>query len=246
MHQLIVSAPFGGYLRASGWTSTLGTFTVQRRAGFWKRWWRVLSTVRPYPRLGGWVNRLGLPNPGVRSLHGQYLGDCILSVHGFTLEEWTALGWIAAKLCPLAVEANLSCPNVQPATVTALVDGCLRLQGCGRPVIAKLPPVRWMDFARPLHANGVRVFHLCNTLPTPAGGLSGLPLMPLALWAVEEVRQAFGADVRIIGGGGVTCAEDVDAYLAAGANHVAVGSAFLNPFRWHLLRTLPAYLLRRS
>lgn len=232
MYRLIISAPVGNYLSRPWATSTLGTYTLQCRAGALLRAWRVLRTVRPWPRAGAWVNRLGLPNPGIGSLEGcQDLSGKILSVHGFCREEWIDLSRMVRRLQPLAVEANLSCPNVEQASIIALLDGCYRLQDCGLPVIAKLPPVRWMDFARPLYCAGIRAFHLCNTLPTPAGGLSGKPLKPLSLWAVQEVRQTFGESVRIIGGGGVTGPEDAREYLLAGANHVALASGLFT-LRW--------------
>lgn len=231
LRPLILSAPFGNYLSYPWATSTVGTYTLHRRAGMLKRWWRVLTTLRPLRRVGGWVNRLGLPNPGIDALSGTTLEGRILSVHGFSPGEWTQLGACAAWLRPEALEANLSCPNVAPAAVRALVDGCLRLLNWGLPVIAKLPPVRSLDFARPLYEGGVRHFHCCNTLPTPGGGLSGKPLKPLSLWAVAEVRQAFGEGVEIIGGGGIACVQDVWDYRRAGADRVAVGSALLNVFR---------------
>jgi dihydroorotate dehydrogenase len=177
------------------------------------------------------VNRLGLPSPGIASLAKHDLTGRILSVHGFAPAEWAELGFHALRMNPAAVEANLSCPNVDRESVASMVDACRILLGLGLPVIAKLPPVRWMDLARPLHGIGVRSFHLCNTLPTPGGGLSGKPLKPLSLWAVEEVRTAFGSGVYIVGGGGVSSAEDAREYVSAGADSVAVGSALLNPLR---------------
>jgi dihydroorotate dehydrogenase len=188
------------------------------------------------------VNRLGLPSPGIASLAKHDLTGRILSVHGFAPAEWAELGFHALRMNPAAVEANLSCPNVDRESVASMVDACRILLGLGLPVIAKLPPVRWMDLARPLYGAGVRAFHLCNTIPTPGGGVSGKPLLPFALWAVADVRQAFGDRVCIIGGGGVTGVEDVAAYRTAGANHVAVGSTLLNPLHWRRLPALAAAL----
>ena len=60
--RLIISAPFGNYLQPEGTTPTLGTFTLARRPG---RIQRIIRTVRWYPRIGAWVNRIGLRNPGI-------------------------------------------------------------------------------------------------------------------------------------------------------------------------------------
>lgn len=226
---LVISAPFGNYVTHPGATATVGTHTLHRRAGFLLCWWRVLTTVRRLPRIGATVNRLGLPSPGIGTLAGLELSADILSVHGFDRAEWCVLANVCRNLAPLAVEANLSCPNVSRASIAELVKGAVAMRESGRPVIAKLPPLRWLDFARPLWEDGVRAFHLCNTLPCPAGGLGGKPVKALALWAVEEVRQTFGAGALIIGGNGVTCPQDVAEYQKAGADCVAVGSALMNP-----------------
>lgn len=238
---LVIGAPFGNYLTREYATSTVGTFTLYKRAGALGRLWRVLRTVRYYPRPGAWINQLGLPNPGIHRvpIGGGHLRDKILSVRGLAPEEWLPLAQVAVYHQPLALEVNLGCPNV--ATIGA--DESVRaveavMQTYRGHLIAKLPPVRWMDFVRPLWRLGVRHFHLVNTLGTPRGGISGKPLLPLALWAVAEVRQAFGQDVTILGGGGITSAEDVRAFRRAGADRVAVASLLFNPLRWRGLRAL--------
>ena len=43
------------------------------------RWWRVLATVRYWRRARAWVNRLGLPSPGVAALEGQALAALVLA-----------------------------------------------------------------------------------------------------------------------------------------------------------------------
>jgi dihydroorotate dehydrogenase len=238
---LIISAPFGNYLTWPCATSTLGTFTLNPRGGLLYRAWRCLRTLRYQRRLQGWVNKLGLPNPGVHSLDHRKpdLGGVIVSVHGFTAREWESLARAALWLKPAAVEFNLSCPNVagaylgevQPAVEWAVTHWN------GSFVIAKLPPVRWLDWAVPLYDLGVRGFHCCNTIPTPSGGLSGKVLMQYSLWAIDDLRKRYGRRIIVIGGGGVSTPQDVRVYRAAGADKVAVGSTLLNPLNW---RKVPA------
>lgn len=240
MNRLIVGAPFGNYLRWPGVTSTLGTFTVNRRAGWLGRLWRVLRTVRCWPRVGAWVNKLGLPNPGIDSLRpGHYSGD-IISVHGFDTVEWNrlALKLLDSRFRPGAVELNLSCPNVEHSHLVRDVETAVGLIGGAAKVVAKLPPVRWMELAVPLYSLGVRHFHLCNTIPTPGGGMSGKPLKQFSLWAVRECRQKWGDGVVLVGGGGVTELADVAEYVEAGADHVAVASMLFNPLNW---RKVPVF-----
>jgi len=229
---LIISAPFGNYIQPRGTTPTLGTFTALERPG---RWWRVLRTVRYYPRLGAWVNKIGLRNPGIdwlarRAGAGQVrLADKVVSVHGFTPEEWATLIEKSSSLRPLAIELNMSCPNVGHIDWPDWLFQ--RAVATGVRTIVKLPPVNFQQMTEHALGAGVRLFHCCNTLPVPAGGVSGKPLKPVALQCIREVREiARGThDLTIIGGGGITTTDDIDEYIGAGALHVAIGTKVMNP-----------------
>ena len=74
------------------------------------------------------------------------------------------------------------------------------------------------------------MFHCCNTLPVPEGGMSGRPLKPVALDCIRDLRaKPFGNDPTIIGGGGVYALSDIDLYADAGADHVALATKTMNP-----------------
>lgn len=241
MHDIIISAPFGNYLNYPNATSTLGTFTLRHRGGTIKRLWRMARTLRPLGRAGGWINKLGLPNPGIHSLPLRCYdidpyADKIVSIHGFCADDWRHLAYTVSQHQPGFVEMNLSCPNVAHTHYLKDLEECVSILLRNKiGVIAKLPPVKWMAMAVPLRGMGVNSFHCCNTIPTPGGGISGKAVKNYSLWATEELKQKWGAAVRVIGGGGVTGVDDVTDYLKAGADHVAIGSAFLNPFRWRAL-----------
>lgn len=232
--RLVISAPFGNYVQPTGVVATLGTFTALRRPG---RLWRILKTVRWYGRLKGWVNQIGLRNPGVDWLRAQVatgkidVTDKFVSVHGFSPDEWWRLLDAIAALTPRAVELNMSCPNVGeidwPAELFA------RARATGVPVIVKLPPVQYELIFRGARDAGLRTFHACNTLPVPGGGLSGRPLKPVALQCIRRLHELAAeggdGDLRILGGGGVREARDVDDYAEAGVNSIAVGTKVMNP-----------------
>lgn len=242
MHNLIISAPFGNYLNFPNTTSTLGTYTLEKRAGVIKRWWKIFSTVRYNWSEQSWRNKLGLPCPSVRSLKGPCI-DKILSIHGFSEREWYALSERAKELAVEAVEFNLSCPNLDSnigieRLIEDISGAVKRLLRTGMKVIAKLAPIRWIEIGKRLWDLGIRCFHLCNTIKTPGGGKSGKPLMQYSLWAIEDFRTMFGEEVELIGGGGVTSAEDVLTYKRAGANRVAIGSCLFNPFNWHKVKDM--------
>lgn len=240
MNRLIIGAPFGNYFNVEGVLSTIGTFTYHYRAGFWKRLWRVMKTVRYNRRQQSWINKLGLPNPSLT--YDIKAKGKIVSIHGFNSKEWLALAMRCESLQPYAVELNLSCPNVMKiGYVTEVEDALEFLLRIGFKVIAKLPPIRWNDLAIPLYNLGCRYFHCCNTIATPGGGISGKPLKQYSLWAVEELRILF-PDIVIIGGGGITDLQDIKDYINAGANSVSIASMLFNPLNWRKVKQFRDYL----
>lgn len=238
LNRLIIGAPFGNYLRWPNTTPTLGTYTLHKRAGFLGRLWRILKTVRYYPRAQAWVNKLGLPSPGISSLRESELVEkSIISIHGFDAVEWWQLVRLAARLKPQAIEFNISCPNVVSTSIQEVVCALRYAHTYPVQIIAKLAPFRWMEMVDRLYAEGCTCFHLCNTISTPGGGMSGKPLKQYSLWAVEEVRTKY-PKATIIGGGGITDTEDVRDYVQAGANHVAVASMLFNPLNWKNIKVM--------
>lgn len=164
---------------------------------------------------------------------------------------------------------NLSSPNtpglrdLQSATrahalLAALIDVRDRLAsdrgGPRKPILVKLAPdlshVDLDETAQAVVAAGVDGFVAVNTtVSRPAalrspkavetGGLSGVPLLPMATDAVRRLRACVGPDPAIIGVGGVATRADVAAMLASGADLVQVytGLVYDGPaLAWRLTR----------
>ena len=148
MKRLIIGAPFGNYLSHIAADSTLGTYTVQNRAGFMRWWllWRIALTLRPYGKIGAWVNKLGLPNPGIKHLRDLttekpdlWTADKIVSIHGFNEGEWNHLLEQCGHSIYRAVELNVSCPNVGELSVPRnLFENAVKVFKGRSSVIAKL------------------------------------------------------------------------------------------------------------
>jgi len=249
LHPLIIAAPFGNWFEYPDTTRTVGTFTYERRGGVPYRAWRMLRTLRYFPGMHSWRNKLGLPNPGLdayllKARQFDRMKDVIISIFGFTRDEWTTMAQrvLYETTCP--IEFNLSCPNVAH---TVIINDVLRAATFDPTrIIAKLPPIGWMDLAVPLYEAGVRVFHCCNTLWTPAGGLSGAVLRPYTLTALRDIRIALGREgpLQLIGGGGIACADDVQMYFGAGAHHVAIASMLLAPWHWRRLADIHTHAVK--
>ena len=225
--RFFIAAPFGNYIKPKGTIPVTGTYTLYPRGN---RLWSVLGTLRYSRSLGGWTNRLQLPNPGVKvGLDRQIRGE-VLSIAEVQRGDFKEL----VQIIPVnqSVELNLSCPNLGNAlpwdsarvfTQTNVRKWC----------IAKLSPLTTPEQLSYLIDDlGFTQLHFSNTLPwRGAGGLSGHVLRPYTLELIRLVRENWGDAVTIIAGGGVSDFGAVYEYLNEGANHVSLGSVCFNPFK---------------
>jgi dihydroorotate dehydrogenase (NAD+) catalytic subunit len=237
--------------------SSLGAVVVKSLAAFE---WAGNPAPRVHPTPQGMLNAVGLQGPGVaRWLRDDLPGlvdagaTVVASIWGRTVEEYRAAAeaLAAAPSDVVAVEINLSCPNLEgrgaifahdPVRSAEVVAAC---DAARRPLWAKLSPNtdRIVEVAEAVHGAGAEAVTLVNTLLgmvidpdtlRPAlgnggGGLSGRAIHPVAVRAVHDVRAAL-ADLPIVGVGGVASGWDAAELLVAGADAVQVGTAtFADP-----------------
>lgn len=264
MHDLIISAPFGNYydwMGFEGVTYTLGSFTFTERGAdaepHGSRWWRVLMTVRYSFALQSWRNKIGLKNPGIDWLIERAtlntdlidnakpidLSDKVVSIFGFADDEWVGLFEACKHINPLALELNISCPNVFKPIFNPkiFVRAKELLPHCQ--VIVKLPPLNYDWLVKAALDAGLSHFHACNTMPSPLGGLSGKALFCPALSATRWVRT-YAPHCTIIGGGGVVTGDDAKQFVEAGANRVAIGSMLFWPPNWLRINSIKRAIAR--
>ncbi len=233
--------------------------------------WPGNPAPRLHPLADGMLNSVGLQGPGVAAWFDEFFPDLVrtgarvvVSVWGRSVDEYRqAARAVADGLrrsgragdCVVAVEVNLSCPNLEGrrgifahdadlsgAVIAASVDG---LVGAERPVWAKLSPNtdRLVEIAGAVARAGAEAVTLVNTvlglvvdpdtgrpvLGNGGGGLSGRAIHPVAQRAVFDVASAW-PDLPIVGVGGVTGAAEAAALLQVGARAVQVGTAtFADP-----------------
>jgi len=218
----------------------------------------------PAPRLhatdGGMLNSVGLQNPGVAAWIDEELPDLlaagarvVASIWGTTIGAYEKAADLLGDAPPgvVAVEVNLSCPNLEGGrhvfahSPVATADVIGVTGGCRRPRWAKLsgdvPSIT--EVAGAALAAGAEALTLVNTmrglaidpgtrrphLGAGGGGLSGPALRPIAVRAVHECRLAF-PDAGIVGVGGVSKGAHAVELLVAGADAVQVGTAtFADP-----------------
>jgi dihydroorotate dehydrogenase (NAD+) catalytic subunit len=237
--------------------SSLGAHVVKSLAAFE---WPGNPAPRVHPAGEGMINAVGLQGPGVAAWLADDLpalsqtgARVVASIWGRSVEEYAdAAGLLAAApACVVAVEVNLSCPNLEgrrgifahdPELSAEVIEAT---QVCQRPVWAKLSANtdRVVEVATAVQRAGADAVTLVNTLlgmvldprsGRPAlgaggGGYSGRPLHPVAVRTVFDVRAAC-ADLPIVGVGGVVDGWSAAELIAAGAQAVQVGTAhFADP-----------------
>ena len=200
----------------------------------------------------GMLNSIGLANPGI----DRFLTRTLPQLEKLGVPIWVSVGGFEtddfADICSRlddhaavsAIELNISCPNVDaPGESTGQTVACARL-ATRKPLWAKLSPAvpEIGEVAKVAQAAGADGLSLVNTIKglkldprtlQPAlghgqGGLSGPALKPIALAAVATCYRATG--MPIVGMGGIRTGLDALEFVAAGARHVAIGTAlFADP-----------------
>jgi dihydroorotate dehydrogenase (NAD+) catalytic subunit len=234
--------------------SRLGAVTAKSQAPFA---WDGNPPPRLVPIGASLVNSVGLQGPGLDYWITHDLpalrargAHVIASIWGHTVDDFaTGAAQLAAAADQLlAVEVNVSCPNLahhgvpfaHDATQTAAAVGAVVHAVGDVPVFAKLAPdvTDLACIAGAALDAGATGLTLVNTarallvdaevrrpaLGAGAGGLSGPALKPIALRAVHDVARAYPG-TPIIGTGGVSRGVDAVEMLLAGASAVGVGTA---------------------
>jgi len=237
--------------------SALGAVVVKSLAAFE---WAGNPAPRVHPAGVGMINAVGLQGPGVTRWLAEELpallatgARVVASIWGRSVADYqqAAEQLAGAPAGVVAVEVNLSCPNLEGRRGIFAHDAALSADviaataAAGRPRWAKLSPNtdRVVEVAAAVHEAGAQAVTLANTLlgmvldpdsGLPAlgaggGGYSGRPVHAVAVRTIYDVHAALPA-LPIIGVGGVASGWDAAEFLLAGASAVQVGTAtFADP-----------------
>lgn len=224
----------------------------------------VTKSVGVEPRVGfmnptvvqtkaGLINAMGLPNPGI-DVYTNEIKHCktvlqvplIVSVFGYSPDEYANVAQKAVKAGADAIELNVSCPHVKQTGAEIGQNPKLLFEviktvktKINKPLIVKLSPnvAEINIFAQTAVEAGADALTVINTLKAIAinaetmipilnnvrGGLSGEAIKPVALRCVYDVFE--NVNVPIIGCGGVSNWRDAVEFFLAGASAVQIGTA---------------------
>jgi dihydroorotate dehydrogenase (NAD+) catalytic subunit len=200
---------------------------------------------------GGYVNAVGLSNPGAKSFRDElqkYLPfpvPLVGSIFGYKPEEYGRVASVLEDSVD-AFELNISCPSVSnvgseigsdPDTVKNIVRNVKDITN--KPIFVKLSPnvTKIVDIglaAEDAGADGVVAINTVSAMVVDTdfgrpilsalkGGLSGRPIKTIALRCVYELGKVL--TIPIIGCGGVFGWRDALDMIVSGASAVQIGSA---------------------
>jgi len=224
----------------------------------------VSKSIGPKPRTGyanptvvqvgcGFVNAMGLPNPGIDEFVNEIqhakkvlVVPFVVSVFGYSAEEYAMIAKKAEVAGADALELNVSCPHVKEtgseigqnteilSSVVKKVKAVLAV-----PVFVKLSPnvTDIVSIGEAVAKAGADALTATNTVRAIAidsettrpilgnvvGGLSGPAMKPIALRCVYDLYEH--VEIPVIGCGGIGDWQDAVEYLLAGATAVEVGTA---------------------
>ena len=247
----------------------------------------VTKSVTPMRRIGnpvprvaetdsGMLNSIGIPSQGllyyvdkIVPRYASVAAPLVASVSADTVEEFAAACKALCVPGVAAIEANISCPNLEAdgrAFAMVAKDTHRAISEIKKhasvPIWAKLTPnvADIAEIARAAEDAGADALVVANTLLGMAidpetrkpklgnvmGGLSGPAIRPVVVRMVFQCARA--VRIPVIGCGGIVTAEDAVEYLLAGAVAVQVGTAsFLDPAAMiHVIDGLAAYCERHA
>ena len=221
---LFISPPFGNYLTFLPYTTPIkGSYTLEPRNGLLMQ---IIQTLQYSTLHKGWINKIGLRNPGIEYGVQNYKPRTVLSLAFLHNNEILKFNNKIAK--DTNIEINLSCPNAAikfPSNLGKMIN--TERKWC----IAKISPLEREQNIDKLYNMGFRQFHCCNTYPLALGGLSGPFLIPFVEEKIKYIRKKY-KDCEIIAGGGIQNIDTLIYYNKLGANHFSVSSLCFNPIRF--------------
>ncbi|HOO60523.1 MAG TPA: dihydroorotate dehydrogenase [Candidatus Mcinerneyibacteriales bacterium] len=210
------------------------------------------------PRLmetpAGLLNSVGLQNMGIEPFIREKVPQLvekgisiIANIAGHSTEEFAEMAYLCNESPGiLAVELNVSCPNVKEGgmafgirhqSVSEITSACRK--ALQKPLIVKLSPnvTDITEMAEAALESGADALTVANTLlgmaidvekRAPAihnvfAGLSGPAVKPVALRMVYQVKKAFPHAV-ILASGGIVSTRDALEFFMAGASGVQIGT----------------------
>ena len=225
----------------------------------------------------GLINAMGLLNPGIKAFSEEIREvkkrtkiPLIVSVYGYSAEEFAETAKQAIEAGGDAVELNVSCPHVektggeigQNPELLKEVVGKVKNR-ISKPLFVKLSPnvsdiAHLAEVAVKAGADAITAINTVRAmkidiktgrpiLANRIGGLSGPTIKPIAVRCVYEIYERIR--IPIFGCGGILNWRDATEFILAGASAVQIGTAIalkgLEVFR-AISKGIEAYIKKKG
>lgn len=220
----------------------------------------VTKSIGPVPRdgysnpcvvevSGGYINAMGLPNPGIQLFLeeltelNQLKIPTVVSIFGDDENNFAEIAHAVEEKGAMAIELNISCPHAEVSSIgqnpeiTEQVVKAVR-KAVSIPIFAKLTPnvTNIVEIALAAERAGADAITAINTVramvidiyaKTPIlsnkyGGLSGPAIKPIAIRSIYEIYE--NVKIPLIGVGGITTWQDAIEFFLAGATAIQIGT----------------------
>ena len=224
---LFIGPPFGNYISLPNTISIKGSYTLHHRPGLLSQIWKTLHYSYEH---GGWINKIGLRNPGIDVAVQNYKDNNKnkTTIYSVAILEKEEIPILLDKIpSNMNIELNVSCPNAEKSMIYCGLADFINptREWC----IIKLSPETKTEMIDKFYEQGFRQFHCSNTLPTLRGGLSGSKLIPYTSKLVKYIKGNY-TDTVVIAGGGIQRYDNLLNYGKMGADHYAISTIFFHPF----------------
>ena len=224
MQKIILSPPFSNMYTHPKATNIVGTYTLKKRRGLW----RVLTTLKRTDN--GWLNNVGLRNPGIDRLKNK---PVIVSISELEASEWDKLiDSIVVREKVIGVEFNVSCPNAAILPINEKIIA--RSNRLFSNTIVKLPHMIDDKTLCEILSLGEFIVHVSNTKQTLDGALSGEELICNNLKTIDKIKK-LDPERKIIAGGGIYNLRALLDYEDVGADYFSLSTIMINPFKTYSL-----------
>ena len=198
---------------------------------------------------GGYLNAMGLPNPGIKeflaelSELNQLQVPTIVSIFGDDAPQFAEIAKAVEAKGAMAIELNISCPHADVSSIGISPEITKRVvkavkNAVSIPIFAKLTPnvTDIIEIAMAAEYAGADGLTAINTVRAMAidihsktpilsnkyGGLSGPAIKPIAIRCIYDIYE--NVKIPIIGVGGIISWQDAIEFFLAGASAIQIGT----------------------
>lgn len=198
---------------------------------------------------GGYLNAMGLPNPGINEFLKELTElaeknvPTVVSIFGDDEDQFASIAHMVEEAGVMGIELNISCPHAEVSTIGQNPEITNRVvkavkNAVSLPLFVKLTPnvtdiveialaaetagADGLTAINTVRAMAIDIYSKMPILSNKYGGLSGPAIKPIAIRCVYDIYEQ--VKIPIIGVGGIASWQDAIEFMLAGASAIQIGT----------------------